>query len=77
MIEVKERIEVPSAPRTVWSVLSDPHEVVGCVPGAALDRALHQGCYEGEGWRVRPEAKLLSDLGDWLAPENVELTFGS
>jgi DNA polymerase-3 subunit alpha len=31
----------------------------------------------GEGWRVRPEAKLLSDLGDWLAPENVELTFSS
>jgi DNA polymerase III subunit alpha len=31
----------------------------------------------GEGWRVRPESKLLSDLGDWLAPENVELTFGS
>jgi DNA polymerase-3 subunit alpha len=31
----------------------------------------------GEGWRVRPEAKLLSELGDWLAPENVELTFGS
>jgi DNA polymerase III subunit alpha len=29
----------------------------------------------GEGWRVRPEQKLLSDLGDWLAPENVELTF--
>jgi DNA polymerase-3 subunit alpha len=31
----------------------------------------------GEGWRVRPEAKLLSDLGDWLAPENVELVFGT
>jgi DNA polymerase-3 subunit alpha len=31
----------------------------------------------GEGWRVRPEAKLIADLGEWLAPENVELVFGS
>ena len=31
----------------------------------------------GEGWRVRPEAKLIADLGDWLTPENVELVFGS
>jgi DNA polymerase III subunit alpha len=31
----------------------------------------------GEGWRVRPDGKLISDLGDWLAPENVELVFGS
>jgi DNA polymerase-3 subunit alpha len=31
----------------------------------------------GEGWRVRPDGKLISDLGDWLTPENVELVFGS
>jgi DNA polymerase-3 subunit alpha len=31
----------------------------------------------GEGWRVRPDGKLISDLGDWLAPENVELVFGA
>jgi DNA polymerase-3 subunit alpha len=31
----------------------------------------------GETWRVRPESKLISDLGAWLAPENVELVFGS
>jgi DNA polymerase-3 subunit alpha len=31
----------------------------------------------GEGWRVRPDAKLIADLGEWLAPENVELVFGS
>jgi DNA polymerase-3 subunit alpha len=30
----------------------------------------------GEGWRVRPDSKLISDLGDWLTPENVELVFG-
>ena len=31
----------------------------------------------GEGWRVRPDGKLISDLGEWLTPENVELVFGS
>jgi len=31
----------------------------------------------GEGWRVRPDGKLISDLGDWLTPENVELVFGA
>jgi DNA polymerase-3 subunit alpha len=30
----------------------------------------------GETWRVRPDGKLISDLGAWLAPENVELVFG-
>jgi carbon monoxide dehydrogenase subunit G len=46
VIEVIERIEVPSAPRTVWSVLSDPHEVVGCVPGAALGAEQEDGSFE-------------------------------
>ncbi|MGH8647992.1 MAG: SRPBCC domain-containing protein, partial [Burkholderiales bacterium] len=41
-----ERIEVPSAPRTVWSVLSDPHEVVGCVPGAALGAEQEDGSFD-------------------------------
>ncbi|MGH8518286.1 MAG: OB-fold nucleic acid binding domain-containing protein, partial [Panacagrimonas sp.] len=31
----------------------------------------------GEGWRVRPDSKLMSDLADWLTAENVELVFGS
>jgi carbon monoxide dehydrogenase subunit G len=46
MIEVKERIEVSSAPRTVWSILSDPHAVVGCVPGAALGEKQEDGSFE-------------------------------
>ena len=46
MIEVNERIEVPSSPRTVWSVLSDPHEVVGCVPGAALGAEQEDGSFD-------------------------------
>jgi DNA polymerase-3 subunit alpha len=31
----------------------------------------------GEGWRVRPDAKLIAELGEWLTPENVELVFGT
>jgi carbon monoxide dehydrogenase subunit G len=46
MIEVNERIEVPSAPPAVWSVLSDPHKVVECVPGAALGEKQEDGSYD-------------------------------
>jgi DNA polymerase-3 subunit alpha len=31
----------------------------------------------GENWRVRPEAKLIADLGAWLTPENVEIVLGT
>ena len=33
--------------------------------------------YQGETWRVRPDSKLISDLGSWLTPDNVELVIGS
>jgi carbon monoxide dehydrogenase subunit G len=46
MIEVNERIEVPSAPRIVWGLLSDPRAVVGCVPGAALGDEQEDGSYD-------------------------------
>ena len=46
MIEVNERIEVPSAPQVVWSLLSDPRAVVGCVPGAALGDEQEDGSYD-------------------------------
>jgi DNA polymerase-3 subunit alpha len=29
----------------------------------------------GESWRVRPEGRLLSELGAWLTPENVQLVY--
>ena len=45
MIEVNERIEVPSAPRIVWDLLSDPRAVVDCVPGAALGEQQEDGAY--------------------------------
>ena len=30
----------------------------------------------GESWRVRPDTKLIADLGAWLTPDNVELLIG-
>lgn len=46
MIEVNERIEVPSAPPAVWAVLSDPRAVVDCVPGAALGDEQADGSFD-------------------------------
>jgi DNA polymerase III subunit alpha len=31
----------------------------------------------GDSWRVRPDNQLISELGAWLAPENVELVYTS
>ena len=36
MIEIREQFDVPAGPDAVWAVLSDPHAVVGCVPGASI-----------------------------------------
>ncbi|HET7197291.1 MAG TPA: DNA polymerase III subunit alpha, partial [Burkholderiales bacterium] len=38
---------------------------------AACDVAL------GDAWRVRPDSRLIAELGAWLAPENVELVYGT
>ncbi len=46
VIEINERVEVPAAPRVVWNVLSDPHAVVDCVPGAKLGDRLEDGSYD-------------------------------
>jgi uncharacterized protein len=46
MIEVHERFEVPSDPRTVWGVISNPSEVVSCVPGASLGEQHADGSYD-------------------------------
>jgi DNA polymerase-3 subunit alpha len=31
----------------------------------------------GESWRVRPDSQLISELGAWLAPENVEVLYSA
>jgi len=43
MIEIRERFDVPAEPDRVWSVLSDPHAVVECVPGAKIDKENDDG----------------------------------
>lgn len=46
--------------------------VVHCENGSAsCDVAL------GPTWRVRPEERLISDLQEWLAPENVQVVYGT
>ncbi len=48
MIEINEQFEVPTAPpRVVWDLLSDPHDVVGCVSGAALGEEHEDGTFDG------------------------------
>ena len=46
MIEVSERIEVSSPPHAVWALLSNPHAVVECVPGASLGERHEDGSYD-------------------------------
>ena len=46
MIEVNERIEVASTPRTVWDLLSDPRAVIDCVPGATLGEQHEDGSFD-------------------------------
>jgi carbon monoxide dehydrogenase subunit G len=47
VITIDERIHVPASPNTVWSILSDPHQVVGCVPGASLGESHEDGSFDG------------------------------
>jgi len=46
MIEVNETIDVPSDPKTVWALLSNPREVVECVAGASLGEQDAEGTYD-------------------------------
>ncbi|MFN8526675.1 MAG: SRPBCC family protein [Chloroflexota bacterium] len=43
MIEIRERFDVPGDPEQVWAILSDPHAVVGCVPGASITGQAEDG----------------------------------
>ncbi len=48
MIEVNQRIEVPSSPQAVWTILSDPAAVVDCVEGAALGDKQEDGSFNAK-----------------------------
>ena len=47
MISVHERFHVPSDPDTVWRIVSNPEEVVPCIPGAALEERHEDGSFSG------------------------------
>lgn len=48
MIEINERFDVPGAkPRDVWNLLSNPNDVVSCVPGATLGDKHDDGSFDG------------------------------
>jgi carbon monoxide dehydrogenase subunit G len=46
MIEVNEQVEVAAPPRNVWNLLSDPHAVAECVPGAKLGERHEDGSFD-------------------------------
>jgi carbon monoxide dehydrogenase subunit G len=48
MIEVNERIEVPTTPQSVWAILSDPSAVVECVEGAELGEKQEDGSFDAK-----------------------------
>src|SRR5712692_2115665 len=70
MIELDERFEVPATPRAVWQVLSDPHAVVACVPGASLGAERADGSFDASltvkfgPVRVGFEAQVRLELND-------------
>jgi carbon monoxide dehydrogenase subunit G len=47
LIDIKEEVEVAAQPDLVWKVVSDPHQVVSCVPGGELAGQREDGTYEG------------------------------
>ena len=77
MITVNEKIEVACPPRTVWKLLSDPHQVVDCVPGAALGEEHEDGTFDGSllvtfgPMKVTFKARVALDLDDAAMVGNV------
>ena len=47
MIDIREEFEVAVSPELVWNVISNPYEVVSCVPGATITGQKEDGAYEG------------------------------
>lgn len=70
MIEIHERFGVPSDPRTVWGVISDPQAIVGCVPGASLGERQEDGSFDTSvivkfgPVRVSFQARVMLELDD-------------
>lgn len=70
MIRIKEEIAVPSPPARVWEVVSDPAQVVACIPGAELGESHEDGSFDGTlvvkfaAVRVKFGARVLLELDE-------------
>ncbi|WP_063785948.1 SRPBCC domain-containing protein [Streptomyces sp. MMG1533] len=70
MITIAEEIAVPSAPKRVWEVVSDPSAVVSCIGGAELGRFHDDGSFDAAlvvrfgGIRVRFGARITLELDE-------------
>ena len=47
IIDIREEFEAPASPEVVWEIISNPYEVVSCLPGAAIAGQKEDGTYEG------------------------------
>ncbi|MGW4906285.1 SRPBCC domain-containing protein [Streptomyces sp. NPDC004270] len=70
MISIAEEIAVPSPPKRVWEVVSDPSAVVSCIGGAELGQAHDDGSFDAVlvvrfgGIRVRFGARVTLELDE-------------
>jgi carbon monoxide dehydrogenase subunit G len=70
VITIEEGIVVPASRARVWSVVSDPAEVVSCISGAELGESHEDGSFDGTlvvkfgAVRVRFGARLTLDLDE-------------
>ncbi|MFG2781338.1 SRPBCC family protein [Streptomyces prunicolor] len=70
MISITEEIAVPSPPKRVWEVISNPSDVVSCIGGAELGPSHDDGSFDGTlairfgGIRVKFAARVALDLDE-------------
>jgi carbon monoxide dehydrogenase subunit G len=70
VITIDERIKVAASADTVWSIMSDPDQLVGCLPGAALGDAHEDGSFDGSlevpfgPLKIRFKARIRLDLDE-------------
>jgi carbon monoxide dehydrogenase subunit G len=74
VIEVHERFDVPSDPRTVWAVISNPEAVVGCVPGASLGERHEDGSYDGSLTVRFGPVRVTINAQIWLELDDTAMT---
>jgi carbon monoxide dehydrogenase subunit G len=47
LIDVREEFSVQASPDSVWEIVSNPYEVVSCIPGASITAQREDGSYTG------------------------------